>query len=681
MEKLNKMQELLDKLNKWNYEYYTLDNPSVSDKQWDKEYNKLLQLEKETNVILPNSPTVKVGGQTLDGFEKVTHKVKLWSLDKAQSFDELKEWLNKNESFVKDYNLTHSDKLPKPEYIISKKFDGLTLKCTYDELNFIEGATRGQGGIEGEQVTEQSKAIINLPLQLNNNDKATHLLVTHGECLMSKKALIEYNKTAKEPLKNCRNGVAGAIRNLDPKETAKRKPMIYFYNINDFESDILVHETYEQQLNYMAYRGLPVAEYIICNTYEEIVEAINNIEAQRPNLPYDIDGAVVAINDLKTREIMGYTAKFPRFSLAYKYEAEETTTKLIDVEWNVSRHGRINPKAIITPVELCGSTVKKATLNNLDDIKRKNVKLNSTVFIRKSNDVIPEITGVVDESLNNSDIQEIIPPSKCPCCHKDTEIIDGFVWCTNIDCDARLVQSITHFTEKQALNIDGFAEKTVETLKERGFIKSIFDIYNLKDHKNEIIKIPKFGIKKYNNMLESIEKSRQPKLSNYIYALGIPNVGEVASKDLAKYFKTHINFIHCKKQDLLKIDGIGETTANSIINYLKTNENLIVDLMQELNVLDDVEKEINVTQQTPFKGKSLYPTGGFNMKKVELKELLESLGAIVETGYKKSLNYLICGHDMSKSNKDKKAMEDNASGKANITILTEDQFIQIIKGN
>jgi DNA ligase (NAD+) len=498
---------------------------------------------------------------------------------------------------------------------------------------------------------------------------------------MSKKAFIEYNKTASEPLKNCRNGVAGAIRNFNPKETAKRKPMIYFYNTNDIESDILVHETYEQQLNYMEYRGLPIAEYTICNTYEEIVEAINNIEKERPALPYDIDGSVIAINDLKTRNLMGYVAKYPRFSIAYKYEAEETTTKLIDVEWNVSRQGRINPKALLEPVELCGSTVQKATLNNLDDIKRKKVKINSTVFIRKSNDVIPEITGVSNESLNNPDVSDIVPPSQCPCCHKDTEIIDGFVWCTNIDCDARLVQSITHFTEKQALNIDGFAEKTVEILKAKGLIKSIFDIYYLKDHKEQILKIPKFGLKKYNNMLESIEKSRQPKLSNYIYALGIPNVGVVASKDLADYFKTHINFVHCSKKDLLRIEGIGETTANSIIHYLKTNDRLIVDLMQELNVLDELEKEIEVTQQTPFKGKSLYPTGGFNMKKSELKELLESLGAIVETGYKKSLNYLICGHDMSKSNKDKKAMDDNASGKANITIITEDEFLQIIKGN
>jgi DNA ligase (NAD+) len=492
---MEEMLELIEKLNRWNYEYYTLDNPSVGDKKWDEEYNKLVKLEKETGIILPNSPTQKVGGQTLDKFEKVEHKKKLWSLDKANSFDEIKDFMKRCENFVKEYNRTHTDKLPMPTYIVEKKFDGITMKCDYKGINFIQGSTRGTGMI-GELVTEQCKAIINLPLQLEANDNSMKFASFHGECLMPRKALIEYNKKESISLKNCRNGVAGAIRNLNPKETAKRKPIVYFYNINDIEG--IEFQTYEQQLDYMKFRGLPVAEYVICNTYEDIIQAINNIEKERPNLPYEIDGSVIAINDLATRIAMGFTNKFPRYSIAYKYEAEETTTKLIDVEWNVSRLGRINPKAIIEPVELMGSTVQRATLNNLDDIKRKRVKLNSTVFIRKSNDVIPEITGVVDESLSHMDVQDIIPPSKCPCCSSDTEVIDGFVWCTKIDCDARLVQSITHFTEKKALNIDGLSIKTIELLKEKGLIKSIVDIYNLKDHKKEILRLPKFALKKFN---------------------------------------------------------------------------------------------------------------------------------------------------------------------------------------
>lgn len=676
---MEEMYKLVEKLNKWNYEYYTLDNPSVSDKQWNEEYDRLLKLEKETKTILPNSPSQYVGGQTLEGFEKVKHKNRLWSLDKAQSNDELKDWLQWCENFVKYYNRTHTEKLPQLKYIVTKKFDGLTLKANYEPTDFVQCSTRGQGGIEGENVTEQCKTIINLPKQLKDNDKNMTFASFHGEGLMTKKAFAEYNSKAKEPLKNLRNGVAGAIRNLNPKETAKRKPIIYFYNINDIEGREF--NSYQAQLEYMKIRGLPVVEYMVCNTYEDIISCIEFIKEIRSDLPFDIDGTVVAVDDIKTRELMGFTNKFPRYSIAYKYEAEETTTTLLDVEWNVSRLGRINPKAIIEPVELMGSTVQRATLNNLDDIKRKRVKLNSTVFIRKSNDVIPEITGVVEESLNNSDIKDIIPPSNCPCCNAETEIIDGFVWCTNIDCDARLIQSITHFTEKKALNVDGLSIKTIELLKEKGIIKSIIDIYKLKNYKKEILQLPKFAVKKYNNLIESIEKSRDVKLGNFIYSLGIPNVGEVASSKLAEKFISLDNFLCAKRQQLLNIDDIGDTTADSILHYIKTNYELIDNLKQELNVVDYQAKEIEVTQETPFKGKSLYPTGGFNMKKAELKELLESLGAIVETGYKVKLDYLICGHDMSKSSKDKKAIEDNANGKANITILTEDQFLQIIKGN
>lgn len=669
MEKSERIKELVEKLNRWSYEYYSLDNPSVSDKDYDKDYDELIKLEKETGIILPYSPTQRVGGKILDSFKKVQHKQKLWSLDKAQSFEELKNWLIRCETFVKEYNQTHKTKLPQLQYLILKKFDGLTLKCTYEGIDFDEGSTRGSG-IEGEDVTEQCKTIINLPIQLKDNSKQTSFASYHGECLMSKKALIEYNKTTSEPLKNCRNGVAGAIRNLNPKETAKRKPMIYFYNINDIEG--VEFQTYEQQLNYMEYRGLPVAEYIICNTYEEIVQAINNIEKERPNLPYEIDGSVIAINDLATRIAMGFTNKFPRYSLAYKYEAEETTTKLIGVEWNTSRLGRINPKGILEPVELCGSTVSKATLNNLDDIKRKNVKINSIVFTRKSNDVIPEITGVVDESLNNPDVYDIAPPSKCPKCGSETEIIDGFVWCTKIDCDARLVKSITHFVEKQALNIEGLAEKTVELLKEKGLIKSISDIYKLKNYKKEILQLPKFAIKKFNNLIESIEKSRDVKLGNFIYSLGIPNVGEVASSKLAEKFVSLDNMLNANRKNLLDIDDIGDTTADSILHYIKTNNELIDNLKQELNVIDYQTKE---TTQGVFSGKSLYCTGTFSCgNKDYLKELVESNGGTFTKGINKDLAYLVVG-SLKGSGKEKQARDKG------ITVLQEEEFLQIIKGN
>jgi DNA ligase (NAD+) len=354
MDKLERMKELVEKLNRWCYEYYSLDNPSTSDKDYDEKYDELINLEKEIGIILPNSPTQRIGGQVLDKFEKVEHKNKLWSLDKAQSFDELKDWIIRCENFVKEYNRNHSDKLPKLQYIVTKKFDGLTLKCDFEGIDFIQGSTRGTGTI-GEVVTEQCKAVINLPKQLNDNDKEMTVASFHSEGLMTKKGFEEYNKKAKKPLKNLRNGTAGAIRNLDPKETAKRKPIMYFYNINYIEGKEF--STYQEQLDYMRYRDLPVAEYMVCNTYDEVVKSINDIEEERPNLAFDIDGAVIAINDIKTRELMGYTIKFPKFSLAYKYKALESKTKLIGIEWNTSRQGKIVPTGLLEPVELGGTTV------------------------------------------------------------------------------------------------------------------------------------------------------------------------------------------------------------------------------------------------------------------------------------------------------------------------------------
>lgn len=690
------MLELIEKLNRWNFEYYTLDNPSVGDKKWDEEYNKLVKLEKETGIILPNSPTQKVGGQTLDKFEKVEHKNKLWSLDKANSFDEIKDFMKRCENFVKEYNRTHTDKLPIPTYIVEKKFDGITMKCDYKGINFIQGSTRGTGMI-GELVTEQCKAIINLPLQLEDNDRAMNFASFHGECLMPRKALIEYNKKEAVPLKNCRNGVAGAIRNLNPKETAKRKPIIYFYNINDFEHNVMKQETYEQQLEYMKYRGLPIAEYMTCYTYDEIISCIYVIEEGRKTYAYDIDGAVVSINDLKTRELMGYTIKFPKWAISYKYEAEESTTKLIDVEWNTSRTGRINPKAKLEPVELCGVTVKQATLNNLDDIERKGVKINSEIFIRRSNDVIPEVMGVVEESLNNADVQDIIPPSKCPSCGADTEIrqdnLTRYVYCTNtMSCKAQLSKSIDHYASRQAMNIVGLSEKTIEKFIELGILKSIADIYVLKKDKNKeiILKQEGFKLPSYNKLIKAIEESKNCKLPSFIFALGIANVGIKTAQTLVEFAKgetpsaTINNILQLKVKELLKMEDCGEVIANSIYNWFHDTSNIEVLsylTQMELTFIEDKPKEVIVTQQTPFQGKKVYPTGGFNMKKQELKELLESLGAIVETGYKTKLDYLICGHDMSKSSKDKKAMDDNASGKSNITIINEDEFLQIIKGN
>lgn len=688
MDKLERINELVNTINQHNINYYTLDNPTISDKQYDELYNELIQFEKETGKVLPNSPTQKIGGQTLDKFEKIEHKKKLWSLDKAQSFDELKDWMKKCEVFVREYNKIHSDKLPIPTFIVEKKFDGITMKCDYNNTDFLQGSTRGTGSI-GELVTEQCKGIINLPLQLEDNDKTMISASFHGECLMPRKALIEYNKVAKEPLKNCRNGVAGAIRNLDPKETAKRKPIIYFYNINDFESNVMKHETYQQQLEYMSYRGLPIAEYMMCYTYEEIISCIDVIEEGRKEYAYDIDGAVVSINDLKTRELMGYTIKFPKWAISYKYEAEELTTKLIGIEWNTSRQGKIVPTGLLEPVELGGTTVKRATLNNLDDIERKGVKLNSEIFIRRSNDVIPEVMGVIEESLTDDDVKDIVPPSKCPSCGADTEIRQDnktrYVYCTNtMSCKAQLSKSIDHYSSRQAMNIIGLSEKTIEKFIELGILKSIADLYVLKKDKNKelILKQEGFQLPSYNKLIKAIEDSKKCKLTSFIFALGIPNVGIKTAQTLVEFAKgetsldTINNILNLKVRDLLKMEDCGEVVANSVYKWFHDTSNIEVLgylTQMELTFIEDKPKEAVNVEDNPLKDRHIYPTGKFNLTKSELKLQLEKVGAIVETGYKKSLDYLICGGDTSKSGKVTKAQTDG------VKLMTEDEMIKIFE--
>ena len=681
---MQRIKELVQQLNKLSFEYYTLDNPRISDKQYDILYDELVELETETGLILSDSPTQKIGGEILKGFDKVVHKNKLWSLDKANTFDDVKAFTDKVESFVKNYNKTHTDILPKPSYIVTKKFDGLSVKCSYNaEGKYKQGSSRGTGEI-GEDITLQVGTILNLPKQLNNNDEVCLGASFHGEGLMPKKALIEYNKTAKEPLKNVRNGVAGALRNLNVSETAKRKCIIFFYNINEINNEIIEFNTYEQQLNYMKYRGLPVADYILCDSYDKVIDEINNIEEQRPNLPYDIDGAVISVNDMRTRELLGYTIKYPNHSLAYKYEAEETTTKLIDVEWNVSRRGKIVPTAILEPVELGGTTVKRATLNNLTDIKRKGVKLNATVFIRRSNDVIPEITGVSEDEVGLA--IDIIPPTNCPNCGQPTEIRISdsgteTVHCINDSCG--LAKQIAHYVSRDALNIEGLSEKTIEKLIDLELLKSVADIYYLPSPKSKeiIIKQDGFGIKSYNNLVQSIEKSKKCKLSNLLYGLGIDNVGKGTSKRLIEHFKgedslhTLNNIIQAKHSDILKVDDCGEVIANSIIEWFSDSSNLeMLGYITQcvLTFAEESKVEVQNNDNILF-GKKVYPTGKFTLNKKDLKIKLEELGAIIANGYSKSLDYLICGGDTSKSGKVDKAKVDN------VKLITEEELLQLIK--
>ncbi|KEI00195.1 NAD-dependent DNA ligase LigA [Clostridium botulinum] len=660
--KKQQIYKLVDELNKLAYEYYVLDNPSVADKDYDKKYDELVQLEKQTGMMLPYSPTQRVGDMVLAKFEKYTHKGKLWSLGKAQSLEEVKDWHNKNIKAINEYNLNHEDKLPPIKYIVTKKFDGLTINCTYNnEGILVTAATRGTGEI-GEDITAQAKTIKTLPLKINNNA----LIEVHGEAIMTKEAFEEYNKIAQVPLKNLRNGAAGALRNLNIKETARRNLSAFFYDVGYNEGKPF--ETYSEMLKFIKEQGIPMDDYVkTCSTVKEIEEEIKHIEEIRNDLNYDIDGIVIAIDDMKTRELIGYTVKFPKWALAYKFEAQEATTKLIDVEWNVGRSGRVTPTAILEPVEIGGVTVKRATLNNMDDINRKGVKLGSVVFLRRSNDVIPEIMGVVENS--SEDIKEIKTPEVCPYC--GSEIVQEGVhyFCENtLSCKPQLVKSIVHFGSREAMNIAGFSEKTAGQLFEELDIKSISDLYRIK--KEELLNLQRFGEKKAQNLIDAIEKSKNCDLPSFIYALGIPNVGKKTSTDLCRKFKTLENLKSAKFDELISVEDIGDIVAKCIMEFFKDDTILkSIDELLELGVNPKFQEE--EIQENIFNGKTVVVTGSLNsFSRSEIKEKLQSLGAKVSSSVSKKTDYVIVGKDPG--SKYEKAVE------LNVKIIEEDEFKNII---
>lgn len=664
MDKKRRIEILVEELNKYAYEYYSLGNPSISDKEYDGKYDELVILERETGYVLPYSPTQRIGDVILPEFSKYTHKAKLWSLDKAQSIEELKEWHHKNLRFIEEYNRASEDKLPPVKYIITKKFDGLTLNCTYDESGvLIKAATRGTGEI-GEDVTAQTKTIKSIPLKIDTND----VFEIHGEAIMTKEAFEEYNKTAEVPLKNLRNGAAGALRNLNVRETAKRRLSAFFYDIGYKEG--YQFQSYEEMLSFIKEKGFPMDDYVkACHNVEEIEEEIEHIKNTRFDLNYDIDGVVVAIDDMKTRELIGYTVKFPKWSIAFKFEAQEATTKLIEVEWNVGRSGRVSPTAILEPVELAGVTVKRATLNNLDDIKRKGIRVGAEVFVRRSNDVIPEIMGVVENSLEES--EEIIPPTTCPACGSHIILDGAHYFCENtLSCKPQMVKAIVHYASREAMNIEGFSERTAEQLFEKLDIKSISDLYKLK--KEELIKLEKFGAKKAQNLLDAVEKSKDCELHSFIYALGIPNVGVKTAKDLVKKFKTLENLQKATYEELIEVPDVGGIVAKSIIEFFREEKiNIIIKELLDLGV-SPVYEEVVVKENT-FEGKTVVVTG--TLKKYsrnEIKEKLETLGAKVSGSVSKKTHYVIVGDEAG--SKYNKALE------LGIPVLSEEEFEGLIGG-
>ncbi|MBQ0099501.1 MAG: NAD-dependent DNA ligase LigA, partial [Firmicutes bacterium] len=548
----DRMRFLVDTLNKYAKEYYVLDNPSVSDIEYDRLYDELKRLENESGVVLFDSPTKRVGGEPISAFSKHEHIKKLYSLDKATTEEELVSFDNRIRKIT-----------PDTTYTVEYKFDGLTICLTYKDGKFERATTRGNGTV-GEDVTAQVLTIKSFPLTIDY--KGT--VEVQGEAIIRLSVLEEYNKTATEILKNARNAVAGAIRNLDPKITESRKPEIMFYNVNYMENETLFSQ--RDCVKFLKDNGFKVHPFLrVEKDLSGVLSAIKEIENSRKNLDILTDGAVIKVDDFKTREILGATDKFPRWAIAFKFEAEEITTILKDVTWQVGRTGKLTPLGNLEPVDLAGATVKKATLNNYGDIVRKKVKNNSRVLVRRSNEVIPEILGATEYFENSTDVEK---PTHCPDCKTELIEVGANLFCPNIHCKSRVIAKLSNFACKNGMNIDGFSEMTIALLNEKFGVENFSDLYRL--NREEIIALEGFKDAKTDNVLTSIENSKNVDFNNFIYALGIENVGKKTAKDLAKYYKTIENLLNCKEEELKNIPDVGDIMAKGIFAYFQDELNL-----------------------------------------------------------------------------------------------------------
>ena len=548
---MDRIRQLIETLNKWAYEYYVLDNPSVPDREYDKLYDELKALEESTGRVDFDSPTKRVGGDPIKGFAEHTHVSRLYSLDKCVTFDELDAFFTRVGKAVEN-----------PTYTVEYKFDGLTMCLTYDGGKFVRATTRGNG-VKGEDVTAQCLTIKSFPLTIDYKG----LLEVQGEAVIRLSVLEKYNQTAKEPLKNARNAVAGAIRNLDPAVTAARKPEILFYNVNYMSEGAL--PTQEAHFGFLREQGFKVFPYLrVCANAEEVKAAVDEIEVGRKSLDVLTDGAVVKLNSTAERDVLGYTDKFPRWATAYKFEAEESTTTVIEVKWQVGRTGKLTPLAYVEPVELAGATVRKATLNNYGDLTRKGVKVGSRVLIRRSNEVIPEILAALEDTEGSA---EVVKPDICPFCGSKIEEVGANLFCPNKYCPPRVVGKIEHFASKDAMDIEGLSEKTAEQMYGVLKLRECSDLYGYTAE--DLGKLDGFKSRKIDNILGAIAKSKQIPLERYIFALGVDGVGKVAARDLAKNFKSIENIQKATREELLELENVGEITADAIVNWFADEKN------------------------------------------------------------------------------------------------------------
>ena len=650
----NRIDELVELLNYHSRLYYVENRNEISDYDYDMLQNELKKLEAENpEFVRKDSPTQRVGGEAVSGFEKVNHRVQMGSIQDVFSFDEVRQFVNTVKQSVKD-----------PKFVVEPKIDGLSVSLEYHNGEFEIGSTRGDGFV-GENVTANLKTVKAIPMSISEK---LPLLEVRGEVYMPKNVfedlVEEQEKNAEQPFKNPRNAAAGSLRQKNPRITTKRRLDIFCFNIQQIEGKELT--SHKQSLDYIKSLGFKtVPDYELVSSTDEIIQCIEKIGENRFDLPFDIDGVVIKVDDFNQREILGYTAKTPKWSVAYKFPPEEKQSKLLGIELNVGRTGAITPVAVFEPILLAGTSVSRATLHNQDFIDEKNISIGDIITVRKAGDIIPEVVCVSEKI--GTDTFKI--PDKCPVCGTDVIRSDeAAIKCPNVDCPAQIYRSIVHFASKGAMDIDGLGPAIVDTLLDKELIKSVADLYELKI--SDLVELDKFQEKSANNLINAIENSKKNPLDKLVFGLGIPNVGQASAKLLCDKFGDLDNIMNATAEQIAEIDGFGDVMAQSVVKVFSEPHMIkLVERLKECGVNTSYEK---VQIDNRFEGKTFVLTGTLpTLKRSEAKAIIEKYGGKASGSVSKKTDYVLAGEEAgSKLTK---------AEQLGIKIISEQEFLDMTK--
>lgn len=657
----NRMNELIDLINYHNEKYYNQDEPEISDFEYDNLMKELIKIEEENPELKRiDSPTNRVGGKPLDKFEQIVHKIHMLSLSNAYSGQDLRDFDKRVRDMVND----------DVEYVVEFKIDGLSVGLTYNDGVFEKGATRGDG-VVGEDISKNLMTVKTIPLKIEEDNE----IVVRGEVYICKENFHKINAQQEEAglqlFANPRNLAAGSLRQLDSKLTAKRPLDIFIFNLEHGEN--LEFESHSESLEFLKSQGFKVSpNYKVCNKIDEVIDYIEYWTKNRGNLDFEIDGMVIKVNNLKQREVMGYTAKSPRWAIAYKFPAEQKKTKIIDIIVEVGRTGTITPTAVLEPVRLAGTSVSRATLHNEDYIREKDIKINDVVLVQKAGDIIPQVVEVIKEERTGDELAFEMP-KKCPVCSEPTVRLEGevAVKCINMSCPAQIRRGIIHFVSRDAMNIDGLGESIITLLLNEKIIEDVADLYSIK--KEDVVNLERMGDKSANNLVKSIKKSKENDLWRLINGLGIKFVGVKGAKILAKNFDSLDSIIKASFEELINLEEFGEIMAKSVIEFFKEEKNLnVIDKLKNAGVNMNAEDDSNNDIPKIFEGMKIVLTGTLpTLKRNDAKEIIESRGGKATSSVSKSTTFVLAGEEAGS-----KLTKANELG---IKVIDENQFIELAK--